>query len=175
MFLRSVLFYAALSLPGQAMALSCLKPNMGRSFNERAADDQVWVLAEGQILADLPLQDLLRLPPPGENGQMPVQETRTVSAGGSFVGRQLGAKTEAPLNDRIALSVECLSPWCGAFPPEGTPLLAFLKRTADGGLALEAGLCPRGFVERPSAAQVSALRNCLAKGSCGAAEIAAFD
>ena len=145
----------ALSLPGNALALSCMQPNMARSFNDKAADTQVWMLVEGKFVAELALSDLLRLPPPRPGEPVPQQESRTVTASAQFTGRQLGGTHSTPLETQVSLEVSCLTPWCGSFPPVGTSVLAFLAVGDGGNLTLRSGLCPGAFQAQPTPKQVA--------------------
>lgn len=157
----------ALVIAGQASALSCMRPDLARSFNEAADDpDRAYVLVTGKLLPNGPLP----APPEPGNGT----ERAAVSAEMIFEGRIFGQDGVGEA-DRYPVTVTaiCLGPWCGDFPETDAPM-ATLFQTGPEGLSLLSGPCGGATHPNPTEEQIAALERCIANGRCSLAEAAAF-
>lgn len=157
---------AALSVPARPVqALSCMRPDFSRNFEQLQADEGVYHLAHGTLR---PAERLPRIP-----GDRSVQPQRGYSARYSFEGSFLtGRKTVAgpQVQRNVTVEVGCVSVWCGAFPVLKSPGLMFLRQEPGGGLSLEVGACGGDLLADPTLEQIGAINQCLRKGRCGRAE-----
>ena len=127
--------YAAIALalllqtsPG--LALSCLRPDVARSYAEAAASDRQYVVVHGT----LSFRES-RLPQAVGNDSPPMTEIRARLTGKAL--SRTGFDHEFDRN--ITLRVACFGPWCGG-AASGEPYLGFIERGPDG-YALEVTPC----------------------------------
>lgn len=142
-----------------AAALSCMHPNVARSFNWHAEAAETYVVALGTLTI---------------SGTVPKQQsgkTRSVPANfdGVFLARK-GAVTQRP----VTIKSECASRWCGPIPDTTDPMLMFFKHTGDG-LALHSGPCPGAFRANPTPQERAILTKCLRRGKCSTRQIKKLD
>lgn len=119
----------AVLMTGQAQALSCLPPDVARTFTWASKADERFVVLLGRFTHDAdPLV-------PGSGS-----EKTTLEVAGTFNGQYLGADgfTNAPTLD-VQLNMNCLGPWCGTLGND-EELLAFIKVT-EAGYILDLDLC----------------------------------
>jgi hypothetical protein len=106
----TALLIAATPLP--AIALSCLRPDAVRLFEEARDSPDPFMIVHGYLHTDGPIA----LPNPDANGQYPGDATAHTTVRLSGQGLTDTGFT-APVNQDITLAVTCLVAWCG------TPLL----------------------------------------------------
>lgn len=155
-----LLTIAALATAPVANALSCKRPNFAEEFNRVAAAPELYSVVYGTLKAVSPIPSYA----PGEPRKVAyVME-----------GRRMGQRGFRGWEDIDFLAqTGCAGEWCGALPPEGHPVLAFLQHE-DVGLTLDVPACSTDFTVAPSLGQVTAIRVCLREGTCGADELDAF-
>ncbi len=153
---------------GEAVALSCMRPNLGEDFNRAQADEATYYLGVGTLQVDEPLPVIPNVLQNDQAGRPPV----TVKA--RFEGRFMGTSGFGAETVReVEITVFCLSVWCGGFPPMGAEMAVFFEEGEDG-LRLMMGPCGGPLKMAPSPEQIAALEACMQAGTCGPAEIAVF-
>jgi len=158
--IRAVLFSLLCALTGPALALSCLPPDITRTYQQAAAAEAAYIVVHARLEFDadaLPRtdwQDQAASPP---HTLIPARMT----------GQAL-TKTGFDLSfDRpITLDVQCLGPWCAGAAP-GTTYLAFLEHTPDGYLLALDPCGGMGFAE-PDAEALRQVSTCFNGGPCPA-------
>ncbi|MDU8929559.1 hypothetical protein RXV86_19385 [Alisedimentitalea sp. MJ-SS2] len=139
-----------LALPGVALALSCARPDMARSF--QFADD-----AEGTyhlLLGEIEYTESKLLAP---------TEPETLKA--RLRARGITRTGFSAWIDRdVTVNITCAGPWCGSVP-ENERLLIFLRQ--DGAdWVIDAPPCGGFVFVDPGQAEMRILRSCLSGGSC---------
>lgn len=152
------LVMALIVMPGAALGLSCVKPNMGEDFNRIAEAPELYWIAYGTLRQTGPRTEVAE----GQPFSVPYEFEGRIN-----FGRDM--RTE-----KLTLKATCLSAWCGGQPSENTPVFMYLEHQDDG-LVLNSGPCGGDFVDAPSLGQLGALRACLKNGRCEEAEINAFE
>ena len=147
---------AMLAMSHQAMALSCLRPDVTRAFAAFEATGLPYVIVKGTLEFDeaaLPKEDLTRTRP---------AKTR-ISA--RMAGMSLTATGfDAPFDQAIKLVVECTSAWCGG-AETGTKFLAFLSRSASG-YAMMLDPCGWANFPNPTPQTLHRAHQCFSGGDC---------
>lgn len=161
--LRITVLGATLALFGaqQAAALSCMRPNLARSFNFYEQSDDKFVIAVGKLTPTDKIPDY----------KQGVSREVAAEFKGGFLGRW-GVKDQPP--QTVMIKTSCLASWCGAIPERSVDVLAFIKKT-PAGLVLETGPCHGEYTENPSKKLIRTLQTCLAKSECSKAEINKID
>ena len=113
---------AAFLLASQAQALSCLRPDVARTFNWVAAAEESFVVLLGEFsFATGPLK------------RRAIQDPQSAEYQASFSGSYLGAEgfqPGPPLD--LTMNFMCVGPWCGSLSEDEGPILAFVEQTPDG-------------------------------------------
>lgn len=132
-----VLSALALCVATQASALSCLRPDVVRSYNKAADADVSFAILLGEFDFAAPSDGN------AEQGQQVTAQ---------FTGQAMSAQGFDGINPMdVDLLTTCSGSWCGHFPPAGTEVLAFAQQTpngfivsmsACGGSVFDAGLAP---------------------------------
>ena len=110
-------------LAGQAMALSCLRPDVARTYAEAAEAEAAYVVVHGEL--DFEPGDM----PPAE-GTEPAPKSRELRATLHGKGLTQGG-FDTPFTRPITLEAQCLGPWCAQAEP-GVEVLAFVETAGDG-------------------------------------------
>ena len=127
--IRLALILTVLAQP--AAALSCMRPDIARTYAELDAAPESYALARGTLTLDP--EQVVR---PTLNEHAP--EPYTLSA--TFQGHlPTAVGFNKPLTVPVTVEVGCAGPWCGA-PPDGASIL-FLEQRGDA-VVLKAGACP---------------------------------
>ncbi|VAW05056.1 hypothetical protein MNBD_ALPHA07-1187 [hydrothermal vent metagenome] len=153
----------ALSLvAGPALALSCLAPDVARTYKQAAEAEETYIVVYGQLSFDegkLPIVDY--------NNQMDTPNNTLIPARVSGKSLTLdGFNTD--FDKPITLNAKCFGPWC-AKPASGVPYLAFLERTVDG-YTLVLDPCGGYGFSRPSEAIREKAAACFQGGECTSEE-----
>ncbi len=121
-----VLSALALSVATQASALSCLRPDVVRSYNNAAAADVSFAILLGEFDFSAPAENN------AEQGQQVTAQ---------FSGQAMTAQGFDAINPMVVdLLTTCSGSWCGHFPAPGTEVLAFAQQTQNG-FILSLGAC----------------------------------
>lgn len=144
---------------GPLSALSCLQPDVARSFAEAAASETAYVIAHGRL--DF---NARHWPQPGSNAPNSMPPETKLS--GRFSGHALTlAGFDRPFVDiPVTIKAQCLGPWCATLAP-GQDYLVFLERGPDG-YALVAGPFGGSAFPDPTPAPRATLLACLRGDSC---------
>ena len=135
----------------EAVALSCLRPDVVNAFHEASDSDKRYVVLKGQF-AFAPVEEKQ---PPAE-----------ASVDADFSGRLLTAsgftqQVTAP----VTINLTCAGQWCAKLEPN-LDMIAFVEETANEGLEFNVGPCyPFTFID-PSLEDVKRLENCAQGGAC---------
>ncbi|PIB26665.1 hypothetical protein BFP76_12315 [Amylibacter kogurei] len=147
-----------------AHALSCMRPNIARSFNEFAQSDDIYVLGFGKIT---PTQKIID-PNKGKDG---VAKHESYSVQASFSGRFMGKSGWGePKTLPVRVEVQCLSIWCGGFPSGKQDAIAFFQKTKSG-YVLNMGPCGGNYKASPTSQEQSILKSCFRNNKCSNAQI----
>lgn len=154
-----------LLIASPALALSCLKPHLGQSFNSYMQSPASYVIAVGQISPNAAISD----PNVDRNRQEAgIPFTFKARFNGTFLWMKfMDEVSDLPLD----VSVTCAGPWCGRFDPDAGVQTYFLKRQGRR-YSLDIGPCPGEAFAPIDTAQKAALRRCLYKGRCEGADLA---
>lgn len=142
-------------IAGQASALSCMRPDPIRTFQELAAAEERYFILSGTLTFDESL-----LPEPVS--QLP-EDDLTVPA--QFTGK--GLTRAGFVNDYVSpvnLQVTCAGPWCGTVQ-SGVEGVFFVQATEPFATII-ADPCGGMIFNRVSEAEREMLRSCLAGGTC---------
>ena len=143
----------------QAHALSCMQPQIERSFNWWVEAEETYYIGVGslepnealpKVSADFGFSD-----PNADRGPFTAQYT--------FSGRLLDGGQGVPFTAPITVTVSCLASWCGSFPQAGTSGLMALRGVGIQNLTLERGACPGSIFPADTEATVS---ECIRNGRC---------
>jgi len=146
----------SLLIPVQAMALSCVRPSVERSYGYAEASDVAHVVVEGVLKFDanaLPKRDL------SDN------DVKTAQLEAKLTGTSMSkAGFLAHFAHDITLSLECAGPWC-ATAESGAEILAFVERS-DAGYTLRLGPCGGTAFFDPTAEMKAKALACFRGQSC---------
>ncbi len=157
--MKTLLLSLALSALAQpVLALSCLRPDVARSFNEAAAAKESYVIVQGRLTFDtsrLPKTDL------GAQEEIPPHVDIAARLTGMSLSKQ-GFTSD--FDHPVTLRVQCFGPWCGG-AASGAQYLSFLEKT-DTGYMLTVTPCGGfGFAE-PSREILETVSACFQNGRC---------
>lgn len=139
-------------LASQAAALSCLKPNIGRTFNFVQESADTFSMALGTVTA---------------KGRIPKYvEGKPRYIPSKFKGVFLGSNGQSKEHEiDITVDAICVVHWCGGFPETDEDMLVFLKKT-DVGYRLESNPCGGNYKIAPTPKEVRTLQKCMRRGKC---------
>lgn len=153
MFLTSMAFVLA---AGPALALSCLRPDVARTYNQASEAEQAYVVVSGALRFDE-----TRLP---ENDGTK-NDRRNVTIPARLEGTSLSrAGFTTPFARDITLEVRCFGPWCGG-AQSGVEYLVFLEKHGRN-LVMVADPCGSWAFPEPSAEQVRQVETCIGGLEC---------
>lgn len=141
---------------GPAVALSCLRPDVTRTYQMASEAEESYVVASGELRFDerrLPENDGTR------------QDRRIVTIPARLEGVSLSrAGFTTPFARDITLEVTCFGPWCGG-AKSGVLYLAFLeKRGRD--YVMSADPCGSWAFAEPTGAQLEKVERCIGGVEC---------
>jgi hypothetical protein len=144
--------------PFPALALTCVRPAVERTYAEVDAAPEHYVVVRGRLTLDP-----RKLPKDGSQQSSPPSLTLVPAR---LVGKSMTASGFAvPFEHRLMLEVACLGPWCGS-AVNGQEVLAFVRREG-GDYALAVNPCGGHVFGNPTAAQVKQALACHRGGACG--------
>lgn len=140
---------------GQASALSCMRPDVARSFHWAAEAEEAYSVFYGRFDFSTP---------PRTRRTPPITPTEhTVSA--RFSGQVLGIGGFQPTGlSEVTLHFTCLGSWCGSVTPR-EPMLAFAQRTADG-YVVRVDPCFSTIFPDPSPDVIATVEACMRGEDC---------
>ncbi|WP_375175783.1 hypothetical protein [Pseudooceanicola sp.] len=140
-----------------ANALSCLRPEVLRSYQEAAEAKETYVVVSGVISHDVAAV------PEARNADSPRIAFTARLAGASLTHDGFTAPFDAP----VEVTLNCVSAWCAPLPPQHASVLAFVQKTEDG-YSLDMQPCQQWLFENPEPEQMVALVDCHTSGNCSA-------
>lgn len=143
-------FTLALTLMAtQSHALSCVRPDVVRSYNGVAKSESEYVVLLGSF----------KFP------KIQAEEGKSLNVKARFTGKLLtGAGFNEEVTAPVTISFSCAGPWCGRIEP-GSEQLSFVQQ--DGNLlTLQVDPCYGLTFPDPSAEQVKLIEDCAAGLSC---------
>jgi len=150
--------WAVLAVPVQA--LSCLRPDLARTFQQAAGSPHNFIIVRGVLNFD-PDQ----LPRTQDKNAMPGASAQTTELPARITGRFLSQQGFITGFDRqITLRAICLGPWC-AEPKPGVDYLAFLREPPRGYM-LELNPCGGMAFVKPDNAILNKAVSCIRGESC---------
>lgn len=156
--MKSVPFLSvALALvAGQATALSCVQPDVARSYEFAAQAEERYLI----ILGTLAFGEV----PSSDTGE--IHNPREVEVEAQFLGQYLtqdGFQAAPPL--AVDIEFTCAASWCGSMTSDDAPVLAFVEQS-DAGYTLTVGPCGGQAFKNPSDAQIDQVLSCMRGESC---------
>ena len=154
------IFFALLctGLAAPAWSLSCIRPDIVRTFEEARDSKAGFWIVRGRILADGPIA----MPQPDAGGRY--KDNSSASTPVRFKGAGLRPNGEfASFEMDITLTVSCFAHWCGS-PPLDTEVFAAIE-VKDSGPELQVNACS-GRVMPYSEDDEKRLLQCLSDGIC---------
>ncbi len=143
---------------GPALALSCLRPDLARTYQQAASAKEVYIIVQGILSFDeskLPVVDYQHQESIPHDTYIPAQ----------LRGQSLTLDGfDAAFDQPITLNAKCFGPWC-AKPASGLPYLAFLQRT-DSGYMLVLDPCGGFGFPEPTEALTAKAVQCFQGGAC---------
>lgn len=141
---------------GPAAALSCLRPDVARTYQKASEAEQAYVVVTGALRFDearLPRDD-------GTN-----RDRRVVTIPARLEGTSLSRSGfTTPFTRNITLEVNCFGPWCGG-AQSGVEYLVFLEKHGRT-LVMVADPCGSWSFPEPSAEQVKQVETCVGGLEC---------
>lgn len=148
------------ALASPAQALSCLRPDVARTFQQAAASPHSYIVVRGTLSFDAG-----QLPETRDVNGMPGKKAQTTELPARINGRFLSQQGFVETFDRqIILRAICLGPWC-AEPSSGVEYLAFLRNTPKGYM-LEMNPCGGMAFAKPTNAILNQAVSCIRGQAC---------
>lgn len=148
---------AATLIAGQAQALSCIRPDVARSYTEAADTTVPYIVILGTLThssGPLPERDLTD--PDPEEQSFPAR----------FSGKALDSSGfGTDFSTRLTLELGCAGPWCAGLPDRSGEILAFVERR-DSGYVLRMGPCGGNFFPVPTGVMINKVEACHTGGDC---------
>ncbi|NNE51483.1 MAG: hypothetical protein HKN30_03675 [Sulfitobacter sp.] len=143
--------------PVPALALSCLKPSVERSFNQYDEAAESYLIVHGRLTLDEGL-----LPKTAFGQGSPPKMTMIP---GRLVGKSLSkAGFELPFERDVTLEVACFGPWCGSLE-NGADVLAFVRKD-QAGYAIDINPCGGAVFSAPHRKLLKSVERCMRGGPC---------
>lgn len=157
--MRMLLLALCLAAPVPASALSCLVPEVERSFATYDAAEENYIVVHGRLTLDrkaMP-EGMTTSPPPPEMTVVPGHLSGSSLTGDGF---------SLPFEQDVTLEVACIGPWCGGVG-NGEDVLAFVRKDADG-YALSVNPCGGALFETPKLEMLKQVEACMVSRDCKA-------
>lgn len=146
-----------LSLPGQAVALSCMMWDAASVYQYAADAEERYVIGLGTFYRSGP--DRIT----GDNGPDPDPYAYTAHFNGNLATR-VGFST--PADFEVEVQISCAASWCGAALQDGQHVLAFMQVDDNRDYSLEIGPCMFLAVSEPSQEALDQVIQCVRGGAC---------
>ena len=161
-----LLLVLTLLVPGPALALSCVPHNPGRALNAHFERREAVEVVYGTLV------------PPDHVPERRGTETMTVQY--RVEGMRLsGSEPDQPWDALVEVRTTCIASWCGRLPTRAERGIFLITDPGDGRYRLTIGACGGGIYPSPRreiwAPNLTALRACLMRRSCGPAELIVLD
>ncbi len=151
---RIILALFASLLATQASALSCLKPDVAKAFNEASSSDLTYVIVKGSFAFTAP-------------ERVTTPEPQTLEA--QFTGRLLtDAGFTQSVTAPVTLDLICSGDWCGTLEPQ-TDYIAFIENDNNERLVFSVDACGSLAFKQPTQEDIKRVENCAQGGQCAPA------
>jgi len=146
---------------GQAVAHSCVRPDILQTFAVARAAPDSWVFLLCRL--DYPKRDKdadaqdMQQPRPHDPPPLPASFTSTSLSEGGF---------DQPFAGTVSLQPLCFGPWCGGLPGRAKVMI-FARVQGDGSYLLPVDPCGSNVFPPPGATQLADLTSCMV-GACPA-------
>lgn len=138
-----------------ALSLSCMRPDVKRSFQQAAQAEEVYVVAHGTLtFAEHKLPEAVGNDSPPQTLIPAHLSGKALSATGFDV----------EFDRDITLDVLCFGPWCGG-AGSGEEYLVFLRKD-DEGYTMIADPCASMIFQDPNAEMLGTVSACFKAGTC---------
>ncbi|MGI3185266.1 hypothetical protein [Nioella aestuarii] len=151
---------ALLATASPVLALSCLPVDPAGMYQIAAEATDRYVAVHGSFLRDGP-----DIPAEGRESDDATPYGYDALFYGDL-GSRVGFRTPVELN--VHVGVGCVSVWCGSPPPDGTPVLAFLRVDDNRDYFLEVGACPTTLMMQPTDQDLDQITSCMRGEACEA-------
>ncbi len=142
---------AVVMLPGAAMALSCLPPDIRDSFHSADASEKSYIVVEGEFTLEDP--------------EFAAEPGKLKLTSGSFKGRWLGSRSKSSQFEHpVTFEVGCVEDICEKILP-GENLITFLRKE-KGEYFVEVRPCGGSLFYGPRKSDKEAVQQCLNGGDC---------
>lgn len=153
-----VLAALLLVLAGQAQALSCVQPDVARSFQHADASEDAYVVLLGTYSFDA-----AKLPQVDWDNQMDTPPETKIAA--RFKGLSLTADGfTRPFESAVTLNALCLGPWC-ASPQPDRRVLSFVQKSGEA-YVFEASPCGGYGFWDPTDVDIARVEACMRGEGC---------
>lgn len=142
-----------LSLPSQALALSCAQWSATDTYRAAAEAGERYVIALGSFFRLSPEQGT------GSAGAVPYSY---IAHFAGDVASRVGFRT--PMESPVRIDVSCVAGWCGTPPEDGQTVLAFLQVDDNRDYSLSVEACPFWMVANPDRDAVDQITACMRNG-----------
>ncbi|WP_071675456.1 hypothetical protein [Nioella nitratireducens] len=160
-------FAATLALVGSTapvFALSCNFLDPAGMYQQAANSDDRYVIVHGSFLRDGP--DTPLITESAEDGQGVPYTFPALFYGD--IGSRVGFRTPTELE--VTVDVSCVLDYCGAPPPDGREVLAFLRVNQDRDYFLSVEACPAWLIFDPEQEELDRIAACMRGDSCEGAD-----
>ena len=144
-----------LTLPTQALALSCAPWNAVSTYRAAAEAEERYVIALGSFFRTGPDQVT------EENAAGPDPYSYAAYFAGDMASR-VGFRT--PIEFPVQVNVTCVASWCGTPPGDGETVLAIMQVDDNRDYSLQIGACPFWAVTYPDEADLDQITTCMRSG-----------
>jgi hypothetical protein len=155
---NAILLALSVAVPGPALALSCLAPDVARTYLQLDEAEERYIAVHGVLTFDaskLPKTDMQDQASTPDSTPLPAQLT----------GQSLSAEGfTTPFDRSITLDVRCFGPWC-AGAASGAEILGFVE-LRDSGPVLTLDPCSSTSFPEPDEAMLNTAVRCMQGGAC---------
>lgn len=145
---------------GPAAALSCIRPDVARSYQQAADAEEEYVILLGTFSMD---RSALNPPRPRANPNLAKSVSVPAKFSGKFLGRDGFVRDwQGP----VKVTAQCFGPWCAGAPP-AAQILAFVQKTNEG-YHLALSPCGGFAYANPTPKMLNVVKTCHASGPCRA-------
>lgn len=163
LFFLFVVFGAVFSF--DAYALSCMQPNIYRTFEQKKQSEESYMLVHGRFVKSVEKEHesddnpSKQLPQFLQERRLPSSKLSLMTFHGEMIGDK--AQNDRPLKDFVVeVQALCAAHWCGSLPKLDQEVITFFKMRGDDLPLLSVHACG-GDVFNALSFDVEALRTCF--------------
>ena len=156
--IRAALIGALCLTAGPGLALSCMAPDVAKTYARAAEADESYVVVRGRLTFDA-----TQLPKTDWQNQQATPPHTPIAA--RITGQALSLTGfDLPFERDITLDVQCFGPWCAGAAPE-TDYLGFLEQRETGYVLVLDPCGGMGFAN-PTPEMLDRVKTCFQGGPC---------